>query len=81
MDVAYILGRLREPMHIVPIIRRAIARLGLTVVMMLVVESEKKYGQEWLTDYQCFRTVGGIFLKSLKQLPAVHQFFSIKGRN
>ncbi len=75
MDVAYILRRLRELAHVAPIIRRAIARLGLAVVMKLVVESKTIYGQEWLIEYQCFQTVGGIFLKRLKRMPTAHQFF------
>ncbi len=71
--------RLHEPVYVLPVMKRAIKFLGYDTVLHLVEEAEEQFGME-MTSEGVFRTVGGIFLKKLKQFPDRKRFFGRKKR-
>lgn len=69
----YVVKRLNEPSHIIPVVRRAIEVFGFEYVLRLVEKAESRYGREFTEGR--LRTRGGIFIKILKQLPEADYIF------
>ena len=74
LTVCYDLG---EDLTLIPVIKRAIIILGLSAVQKLIAEAKREYG-EHIVEPGRLRTVGGIFLKKLKQ--DEYKQFIFKGR-
>jgi len=68
---------LGEVLTLAPVIKRAIAVLGLETVQNLVAEAKSEYGDHFVESGR-LRTVGGIFLHKLKQ--DEHKKFIFKGK-